>query len=262
MAEFNAFYQRAYYYDIVFRRDVTVEIDFVCAVYKQQRGSTPQSLLDLACGPGYHARNFAGRGLRAVGLDLRPEMVQFAAEQEATDGVQGVEWLAADMRDFKLVHPVDVAINVFDGIDCLNSNADLIAHLRAVADNLTEGGLYFIDVTHPRFTNFSHYERFHYQGERDGVRVQINWAINQPQIDPVTSVSRTQLELLIEENGSSQRIEDTAYERVLTAQEILLLAQLSGKFEIIGWYGAYDTQQPPDYSPAATRLIAVLQKQA
>jgi len=262
VAEFNVFYQRAYYYDIVFRRDVTAEVDFVCAVYEQQRGSPPQSLLDLACGPGYHARNFAGRGLRAVGLDLRPEMVQFAAEQAAADGVQGVEWLAADMRDFRLVHPVDVAINVFDGIDCLNDNADLIAHLRAVAGNLTDGGLYFIDVTHPRFTNFSHYEPFQYQGERDGVRVQINWAINKPQIDPVTSVSQTQLELLIEDNGAAQRIEDTAYERVLTAQEILLLAQLSGVFEVVAWYGAYDTQQPPDYSPTATRLIAVLQKRA
>lgn len=260
MAEFNEFYRRAHYYDIVFQRDVSPEVDFVCQVYQELNGSMPQSLLDLACGPGYHARNFAQRGLRAVGLDLRPEMIAYAQEQAANESTTEVEWLAADMRDFTLDAPVDVAINVFDGIDCLNTNADLVAHMQAIAGNLTANGLYFIDVTHPRFTNFSYYEPFQYSGERDGIRVIINWATNKPQIDPVTCVSNTQLEMLVQSNGNVEKFVDVACERVLTGQEITLLAELSGVFEPVRWYGAYDINQPVDYSPKAVRMIAVLQK--
>lgn len=259
MAQFNDVYQRARYYDIAFRRDVRHEVDFIMTVFQQYSESSPASLLDLACGPGYHARDFASRGLRAVGLDLRPEMIDFACEEAAQEGVQ-VEWLAADMRNFHLAQPVDVAINVFDGIDCLLTNAALIEHLRAVADNLTPHGLYFIDVTHPRDASLAHYHRFSYSGERDGIHVRVNWGINEAMPDLVTGVAHTQIELYINDHGQESCIIDTADERFLTAQEITLLADLSGVFTPVAWFGAYNVAQPLDYTPTATRMIAVLRK--
>lgn len=260
MAEFNTLYQRAVYYDIVFKRDVSQEVDFIIAVYQQATGQMPQSLFDLACGPAYHAREFARRGFRAIGLDLRPEMLQFAADQAAAEGISGIEWLAADMRDVRLAQPVDIAINVFDGIDCLSHNDDLIAHFRTIAHNLTPRGLYLIDVTHPRFASHSYYEPFTYSGERDGISVEIHWATNQPLFDPVTNLAYTELEMIVNDHGSKFTIKDSACERILCGQEIDLLARLAGNLKPIGWYGAYDLHQPVDFSPAATRMIAVLQK--
>jgi SAM-dependent methyltransferase len=259
MAEYNHFYQRATYYDIVFGRDVSREIDFISAVYRQCLGHDPTSLLDLACGPGYHARNFARRGYRAVGLDLRDEMIAFAQELADRDGVR-VEWLAEDMRHLRLANPVDVAINMFDGIDCLQTNQDLIAHLQAIAASLTPGGLYIIDATHPRDVSYRYHEDFVYSGERDGVRVEIVWATNHPVMDPINHFLHTEIEMHIHENGQHHVIPDAAQERVLTAQEIILLAQLSGVFEPVAWYGDFDLHQPFDMSPAARRMIAVLQK--
>src|SRR5262249_54063241 len=110
MAEFNNLYQRAIYYDIVFKRDVTSEIDFLIEAYTRLNGHAPQSLLDLACGPAYHSRVAAARGLRVVGLDLREEMLKFAQDQAAAEGVTGIEWIAADMRYLKLDNPVDIAL--------------------------------------------------------------------------------------------------------------------------------------------------------
>lgn len=259
MAEFNNFYQRAVYYDIVFSRDVTCEIDFVAAVYRQLVGREPAALLDLACGPGYHARAFAARGGRAVGLDLREEMLALAASCAAAEGVQ-VEWIAADMRSLRLEQPVDVALNVFDGIDCLHSTQDLVAHMRAIAANLTPQGLYIIDVTHPRYTTFNHYEPFCYAGQRDGVTVRIDWATNHPVVDPLTSTVVTQIEMHVDDHGQQFVIVDTACERVLSAQEITLLAELSGVLRPVAWYGAYDMGQPLDSSSGAQRMIALLQK--
>jgi len=260
MAEFNEVYRRAIYYDIAFGRDVSHEIDFVMDVYRHHHdGKTPTSLLDLACGPAYHARNFASHGLRAVGLDLREEMLAFADDLAQQDGVT-VEWLSADMRHLNMAQPVDVAINVFDGIDCLLTNDDLIAHLSAIADNLTDGGLYFIDVTNPRFTSFTYYEPFCYTGERDGIFVEIRWKGDYTRIDPINHVASTEVEMIVNDRGQVQVFTDKAQERILTAQEIILLANLSGRLQVVGWYGDYDITQPFDYSAASTRMIAVLQK--
>jgi SAM-dependent methyltransferase len=260
MAEFNNLYQRAVYYDVVFKRDVMPEIDFIKEVYCQHHGRPPRALLDLACGPGYHARAFARQGGRAVGLDLREEMLHFAAEQAAAEGVTSVEWVAADMRSLELDAPVDVALNAFDGIDCLTSNEDLIAHFRAIAANLTPGGLYLIDVTHPRLTDFSCYQPVIFAGSRDGIDVEIRWATNQPVFDPVTHIADTELELHIQDHGKQFVIKDTARERLVSGQEITLLSMLAGGLTPVAWYGAYDLNQPLQQSPDAPRMIAVLQK--
>ena len=259
MAEFHNLYQRAVYYDIVFRRDVKPEVDFIIDAYQKFNNARPQAILDLACGPGYHAREAARYGLRALGLDLREEMLAFAADQAAAENVH-VEWIAADMRSLKLNSPVDIAINVFDGLDCLHSNEDLIDHFCAIGQNLTPGGLYLIDVTHPDQVSIANYHSFSYSGERDGVRVNIEWAINSPQIDIISNVYHTKLRMCINDRGESIEIEDYADERIFTCPEIELLARISGILEPVAWYGAYDLNQPLDHSDGATRMIAILQR--
>ena len=260
MASFNDLYQLAQYYDIVFRRDVSAEVQFVCDAYMQLNSHAPQSLLDLACGPGYHARTAAKLGLTAIGLDLRPEMLDLAHSYAEEDGVQ-VEWMAADMRYLQLESPVDVILNVFDGIDCLLTNDDLIAHFRAMSACLTDGGIYLVDVSHPRYTSFSHYEKWTYAKERDGVQVRINWAINDPVVNPKTSISDTQLEILVNHDGESIRIVDRAQERIISAQEIDLLARFTDDLHPIGWYGGYDLTCLLEDNPLAERMIIILQKQ-
>ncbi|GAB4516729.1 MAG: hypothetical protein OHK0046_22550 [Anaerolineae bacterium] len=238
-------------------RDVTPEVEFIIELYRQMHGREPDSLLDLACGPGYHARRFAQCGKRAVGLDFNPAMIDMAQEKAAADGV-AVEWLVGDMRSVELAQPVDMAVNVFDGIDCLTSNDDLITHLQSIAANLTPGGLYLIDVTNPIETSISHYAPFRYHAERDGIDVDVQWGVNDPYVDPLTHVAHTRMRMTINDHGEHIVIEDEADERVLTAQEIILLARLSGGLHPVCWYGAYDLNQP--FNRESPRMIAVLQK--
>jgi hypothetical protein len=62
MATLNDLYRYAVYYDIVFRREVDTEIDFLTELVRRHRGRPPGSVVDLGCGPGYHARAFPGAG--------------------------------------------------------------------------------------------------------------------------------------------------------------------------------------------------------
>ena len=156
MAQHEGLYQRAMYYDIALERDVDTEVAFLMECYTALAGKRPQSVMDIACGPGYHARALAHRGLRVVGVDLYREMLELAAARAKSEDLE-VDWRVGDMRDFSLDAPVDFAICMFDGIDALLTNDDVVRHLQAVARNLTAGGFYLIDCTHPRDCSYSDY---------------------------------------------------------------------------------------------------------
>ena len=152
MAQLNDLYRYAVYYDVVFRRDVDPEVDFLIELARRQIGRAPRRVLDLGCGPGYHARTFARRGLTAVGLDWCEEMIRLAGEEAAKEGLL-VDWQVGDMRAFALPEPVDLGFCLFDSIDGLLSIDDFVAHFRAVAANLVPDGLYVIGQSHQRPPN-------------------------------------------------------------------------------------------------------------
>ena len=129
MAELNEIYARADYYDIAFARDIEREVKFIHDLQRHRTGRELESMLEIACGPGYHARAFARNGVTTYGLDLRPEMIELAREMAAADGVS-VEWTAADMRYFTLPQPVDAIVTLYDSLDCLLTNEELADHFR------------------------------------------------------------------------------------------------------------------------------------
>lgn len=259
MAEHCNLYDRAMYYDVIFKRDVSSEVKFVKDVYAKYHGGAISSVIDVACGPGYHARGFARDGVQSWGLDLRAEMLRYANDEAKKEGAS-VSWIEADMRTFKLPAPVDVAFCMFDGLDCLLTNDNLVKHFQAVAANLTPKGLYIVDLSHPAEVSFSHYKKFHYHGERDGISVDIHWATNDPKYDLATGIAHVALELHVNDHGKKIVVRDEADERLLFPQELSLLAAQSKSLEVVGWYGDFAINQPLDHSPKSRRMIGVFQK--
>jgi len=259
VAEHCNLYDRAMYYDVIFNRDVSSEAQFVRDAYQKYHGGTINSVLDVACGPGYHARAFACSGVKTTGLDLRAEMLRYADDEAKKEGAK-VNWLEADMRAFQLAQPVDAAFCMFDGLDCLLTNENLVKHFQAVASNLTPKGIYIIDLSHPAEVSFSHYKKFHYHGERDGTTVDIHWATNDPHYDLATGIAHVALEMHVDDNGRKFVVRDEADERLLFPQELTLLAAQSKSLAVVGWYGDFAINQPLDHSPRSRRMIGVLQK--
>jgi SAM-dependent methyltransferase len=259
MAEYNDVYRRAHYYDIVFRRDVSREVQFLQDEYRERHGRPPTAILDIACGPGYHAREAARRGMTAYGIDLRPEMITYAREQATADGVN-VTWIAGDMRKFALPKPVDVALSSFDAMDCMLSNDEIVAHFGAIAQNLSPRGLYVVESTHPRDCPIDGYGDFHYRGARNGTRVEIDWATNKPVPNPLTQVIDVEVTMRVAHDGAEETFTDHARERLLLAQEFVALAKLSNALDVVAFYGDFARGQPFDMSAAARRMIVVMQK--
>jgi SAM-dependent methyltransferase len=257
MAEYNELYARARYYDIALGRDVGREVDFVADLFRALTGRPLGSVLEIACGPGYHTRAFARRGIAATGLDLRPEMVKFAQVRAEDDGV-AARWIAADMRDFALPAPIDAVITMYDALDCLLDQDDVIAHFRNVAANLVPDGLYLLEFTHPHDTGFAEYGSFRYEGERDGAGVVVEWATNSPSYHPLTMVADVEVVMRVTENGQERTFVDHASERMFTAPEIAALARLSGVLTLDRAFGDFDLGRPLDDGPPPRRMVLAL----
>ncbi len=193
-----------------------MEVQFLIDLYRRHSGQPPASMIDIACGPGYHAKGFAARDIDTHALDLQPEMVEFAKSLDDPAG-HAIRYLAADMRDFSLPSPVDLALNSLDSIDCLDTQEQIVDHFRAVARNLTPGGLYVMEITHPRDCSMWNYGSFQYRGERDGVSVVLDWAVNNPSADPITQVVECEVVMTVVENGERRVFRDKARERLHSA---------------------------------------------
>lgn len=260
MAEFNEVYRRASYYDIAFSRDVSREIEFILHEFQRLAGRPLTSILELACGPGYHVRLTAKQGIRSIGLDLRPEMTEFGRDHAIAEGVD-VEWIAEDMRHFTLPEPVDAIITMYDSVDCLLMIDDLVDHFRTVARNLVPGGIYLFEMTHPRDCSPWDYGQFFYEGERNGTKVRIDWAVNGgAKVDSFHQVSEVQTRMTVTENGKTEVFTDTAKERFTMPQEFVSIIRLAGGLEVVDIYGDFKPGQRLDSSPASRRMIFLLRK--
>lgn len=260
MAEFNEVYRRASYYDIAFARDVSREVDFIQNEFQRLAGRPLTSILDLACGPGYHARLFAKRGVRAIGLDLRPEMTEFARDQARAEGID-IEWIAQDMRHFTLDKPVDAIITMYDSVDCLLTIDDLVDHFRTVARNLVPGGIYLFEMTHPRDCSPWDYGQFAYEGQRNGTKVRIEWAVNGgARVDSLSQISEIETQMIVTENGRTEIFPDKAKERFTMPQEFISIIRLAGGLDVVDCYGDFQRSQRLDNTPASRRMIFLLRK--
>ena len=258
MAELNDLYRYAVYYDIIFRRDVEPEVEFLIEAFRRLRGRAPARVADLGCGPGYHARTFARRGIAAVGLDMSPEMLRLAREQAEAEGL-AVDWRVGDMREFGLDAPVDLAFSLFDSIDGLTTLDDFVAHFRAAAGNLTPDGIYVIGQSHQRDTGIIGYGPFHYEAERNGCRVTLDWATD-VRTDTLTQTADVEIVIRVEENGGRSVLRHRTVESFATPPFLVAASRLSGALEPFAWSGAYRLDRPYDDSPASTNCISLFRR--
>jgi SAM-dependent methyltransferase len=258
MADVNVLYRHPLYYDIIFGRDVAPEVDFLIDLFHKHAGRPLRSVIELACGPGYHARAFALRGYATCGLEWYEEMIRFA-RTEAEKERAAVEWIAGDMRAFALPEPVDLAFCLFDSIDGLHSIDDFIQHFQAVAGSLAPDGLYVIGQSHQRDTSLIDYGPFHYEGERNGCKVVIDWATD-VRTRTLTQTADVEIVLRIDDNGTRREHRHRTVESFATPLFLAATARLSGVLEPFDWYGAFRLDQAYDDSPASTHCITAFRK--
>jgi SAM-dependent methyltransferase len=257
-------YDRARLYDVAFSfRDTAAECDALAALLQRHAGRTPASVLELAAGPARHAREFARRGAAAAALDSAPAMCAFAHDRARADGV-ALEAVCADMVDFRLDRRFDLALLLMDSASYLLDNDAVISHLRAVAAHLADGGLYVLEMSHPRDA-FGTGASTHTSWTQtlDGWSVTTQWGAAGDAFDPITQQEQVTVTLDWTGPDGGGHLVDTARQRRFTATEFDALVRASGCFEAVERLGSLTPSEPPvpfDDSPAAWRMVPVLRR--
>ncbi|MFC6885758.1 class I SAM-dependent methyltransferase [Actinomadura yumaensis] len=254
-------------------RDVPAEVDVLLRWTARHRagaagpgpalggldGGGVRDVLELAAGPAEHAREFARRGVAATALDLHPAMCAYAARRAKEEGV-GLDVVQEDMTAFALGRRFDLVVTMLDSTSHLMTLDAFTAHLDRAAEHLRPGGLYVVEMSHPR-------DRLSddpsvstgWTVERGDVRATVRWGEPSDRLDPVTQVSDDHVTMTVSGGGAgggTRVIRDVVPYRFWSATELAAAVRLSGSLEIVAQYG--DFADVPLSAPDAWRMITVL----
>ncbi|TYB41560.1 class I SAM-dependent methyltransferase [Actinomadura chibensis] len=260
-------------------RDVPAEVDALLGWYAEHAADTdhapapgraapsgtgPATVLELAAGPAEHAREFARRGVAATALDLNPRMCAYASREAAREGV-AVDVVEGDMTRLDLGRRFDLAVTMLDSTSHLMTLDAMVAHLRGVAAHLSPGGLYIVEMSHPRdrLTDDPSVSTG-WTVERDGVHAGVRWGEPGDRLDPVTQVSADHVTVTITADGGTRVVRDVVPYRFWTATELDAAIRLAGGLAAVAQYGDFGVGEDavPLTDPAAWRMITVLRPAA
>lgn len=115
------------------------------------RGPEPHTWLEPACGTGRYIRVAASLGVRAIGIDNSPQMIDYARRRIATRRYRHLaEFFLADMTSFTThtgPHVADFAFNTINSIRHLYSDRDMLDHFQQVREALRPGGVYAVGIS-------------------------------------------------------------------------------------------------------------------
>lgn len=114
-------------------------------VLRQLRLKKGAALLDLCCGPGRHAVEFAKNGLNVTGFDFSGEYLGEAGQRALKKKVK-LRLVRGDMRLLKFKGEFDAAVNLFTSFGYFRKLSDDLKTLKGVARALKPGGLFLLDV--------------------------------------------------------------------------------------------------------------------
>ena len=107
------------------------------------------TMLDLACGTGTLAMLMGRRRWNVWGVDGSEGMLRAARLKPVPRGVR-IQFVRQDMRSLRLPVPVDLATSMFDSINHLPREKDLLRTFQGVSAALRDGGWFVFDVNNER----------------------------------------------------------------------------------------------------------------
>jgi len=204
-------------------------------------------LLDLCCGPGRHAVEFAQRGFTVTGVDRSAFLLDRARRHASARGV-AIEWVREDMRNFVRPQTFDLACNLFTSFGYFENEQDDLAVLRNIHRSLKDTGVLVLEMLGKERLARTWQSAMCMELSDGSLMVQ------RPQVRDEWSRVRTEWILL--KDGQSKR---ATFEHTVYSGRELKERLLSCGFKKVQLFG--NTQGAP-YDVEAMRLVAVAHKSA
>lgn len=141
MSWFATWFDSPYYHLLYKNRDekeAQVFIDNLIEKLQLKKGS---KLIDIACGKGRHATYFNKKGMNVVGVDLSPNSIASAKQNENNN----LQFSVHDMREVYKENHFDIVTNLFTSFGYFENKDDEQKAINAMAENLKSDGVLIID---------------------------------------------------------------------------------------------------------------------
>lgn len=203
-------------------------------------------VLDLGCGTGRHALEFAARGYSVTGVDRTEAYLREARDRETARSLD-IEWIRADMRDFRRCDGFDLAVSLYTSFGLFESSEENAAVLENLYASLRSGGTVAIEVIGKAFIA-AEFNRRTWQEFEDGTLF-----LARREVEGPWKWLRNRW-ILVEPEGTRREFE--MRHRLYSAVELSELLEESG-FRGVRVYGGFDGR---DYDRNSRRLLAVAEK--
>lgn len=190
----------------------------------------PEDVLDVACGEGSFAVEFAKQGYRVAGIDQSQQMIELARQRAIAANVN-VDFFVEDMRALSFKAQFDLVTCWFDSLNYMLTVKDLHEAFKNAYDALRPGGFYMFDM------NTIYGLAVSWMTEQTTIHNEADdfIEIHQQEFDYENLIATMHITIFKEAQGSWQRIEESHHERGYPIADIQFLLNQIG-FEITGMY--------------------------
>lgn len=208
----------------------------------RRHGDDVDTVVELGGGTGSLARRLQPLGeYRYVLTDGSAAMLDQAREKFRRDGspirCMQADFTTISLDDLGVQEPVDAVILVYDGLNYLLEESDVLALFQCVHRLLRSGGIAIIDQSTPANSR-EHHDQFVDEGSTEGFSY-----VRENRYDPDTRRHETIFELTVEGRHQTERHLQRAYSR----HEVRRLLDES-PLEVEAAYDEFTTDPPHDQS--------------
>jgi ubiquinone/menaquinone biosynthesis C-methylase UbiE len=186
----------------------------------------PHTILDLGCGTGIPAHYFLKEGYEVIGIDGSLDMLTVAKKKLDTFDPPLIQ---SRFEYFAIKKNVDLVISLFDSLNNILTEKDLLQTFSNVSRSLRKDGLFIFDMNTiyglSRMNSSSTYTK-----ESGGV-----YSIWKSKYDRKRVLASLFVTLFVSENGHYRRIEETHLEKGYSFTQLKRLLKKSG-FSRISFY--------------------------
>jgi SAM-dependent methyltransferase len=202
-------------------------------------------ILDLPCGVGRHALEFARRGFQVTAVDRTTGYLDAAKHQAAQEGLS-IDFVRSDMRAFERPNFFDGAINLFTSLGYFEDDSDDLMVARNFASSLKSGARLIVDMNGKELLTRKFSER-DWHRQNDG-----SLMLEERKVLGAWERIENRWILI----RGADRIEKMFTVRLYSGTELATLLRRAGFGEV----SIYGTLNATPYDQNAERLVAVAKK--
>lgn len=138
----------AKYYDLIYKeKNYEGEVCYILNLIKQYKRDT-RTILDIGCGTGRHAVEFAKNGYEVTGIDSSVQMIDIAKKRFSCNVPLSNPpvFYQGDARNFNLARQYDVVVSLFHVISYQATDTDLEQAFVTIKSHTKKNALFIFDI--------------------------------------------------------------------------------------------------------------------